>query len=245
MEGDLPSFDLKYSPSRHRSKRPGYDGTPLQSFFKAFPDDDACLEHVFRVRFGSDPLCPRCGGTSRWRRHHFQKHYFHPCGGILSPMAGVIFSNSHIPLQLWFYAMLHFVNSPESISSSFLARQFGVSEPTGYRVGQRIRLHMAALDEQSLLGAAHEPVIARLTKVLCITNPHKNTQNSALIFLLCDRSSVNSTIVIRPSQKNLRAIVRSKSHPLSRIITDCYWTYRALRNYSSGQPIAEYADVLP
>ena len=236
----MPTFDLGYPPTQHRSKRAGYDGTSLQAFFAAFPDDDACLAHIFRVRFGSDPRCPRCGGSGRWRRHEIQKHYFHPCGGILSPMAGVVFSHSHIALQLWFYAMLHFANSAEGMAGAYLARQLGVSIPTAFRVAQRIRAHMGSLDAGSLLGGPGETVVIRLVKVLRITNPLRNVPNRAAVLLLSDLKRVNSTVVVRPRQKNLRTVITAKTHPLSRLVTDCYWTFRALSNYSSGQPIAEH-----
>jgi len=175
----MPLFDLGYAPTPFRSSRPGYDGTSLQAFFAAFPDDDACLEYVFRKRFGSDPRCPRCGRTGGWRRHHIQKHYFHGCGGILSPMSGAVFSRSRIPLQLWFYAMLHYANSAESMAATFLARQLEVSEPTAFRIGQRIRWHMAALDEKNKVGGADEPVVIRLTKILRIINSQANTQGTS------------------------------------------------------------------
>lgn len=236
----MPSFDLGYTPSPYRSMRPGYDGTSLQTFFAAFPDDDACLDHVFRRRFGSDPRCPRCGRTGGWRRHDIQKHYFHRCGGILSPMAGVIFSRSRIALQLWFYAMLHYANSAESAAGAFLARQLGVSEPTAFRLGQRIRWHMAALDENIQVGGAGEPVAIRLTKILRIINSRANTPNSARVLLLCDRHRVNSTVIVRPRQKELRAVIAAKVNPSSRLITDCYWTFRALSNYASARPVAEH-----
>lgn len=237
----MPSFDLGFTPTPHRSARPGYDGTSLQTFFAAFPDDDTCLEHVFRQRFGSDPRCPRCGQTGHWRRHHFQKHYFHSCGGILSPMAGVVFSRSRIALQLWFYAMLHYANSAESAASSFIARQLGVSEPTAYRIGQRIRWHMAALDDKLRLGATGEPVVVRLFKILRVVNSHTNTQNSAVVMTMSDGKRVNATMIFRPRQKELRRVIRSKVNSSSRIFTDDYWTNRVLSNYSSGTPIASFS----
>lgn len=236
----MPTFDLGYPPSRHRSTRPGYDGTSLQAFFAEFPDDNACLAHVFRQRFGSDPQCPRCGGTGRWRRHEVQKHYFHPCGGILSPMAGTVFSRSHIPLQLWFYAMLHFANSAEGMAGPFMARQLGISEPTAFRMGQRIRAHMAAIDEQCLIGGAGKMVAAKLVKILRITNTRKNVQNSATVLLLSDANRVRATVVSRPSQKCLRAIIEKQVRSRSRLMTDCFWSFRVLSNYSSGRPIAEF-----
>lgn len=33
----------------------------LKQFQAHFPTDDACLEHLFRVRYGQEPVCPKCG----------------------------------------------------------------------------------------------------------------------------------------------------------------------------------------
>lgn len=236
----MTSFDLGYAPSQHRSKRPGYDGTSLQTFFAAFPDNDTCLEYVLRMRFGSDPPCPRCGDNGRWRRHAVQKHYFHPCGGILSPMAGVVFSRSRIPLQLWFYAMLHFANSSEGVAGPFLARQLEVCLPTALRTAERIRWHMAALEARRPLGTQGGPVVVRLTKVKRIINFQRNKPNAAAVLLLCDRNSVDATVVAQPRQKNLRAVIAAKVNPGSHLITDCHSTFRVLSNYSSGRPIAAF-----
>ena len=40
----------------------------VQDFFKRFPDDDACLDHLMAVRYGETLECQRClaGGTREW-----------------------------------------------------------------------------------------------------------------------------------------------------------------------------------
>lgn len=155
-------------------------------------------------------------------------------------MAGTAFSRSRISLQLWFYAMLHFANSSEGMASSFLARQLGVSEPTGFRMGQQIRAHVAAIDEACLIGGASETVMAKLVKMLRVTNTRRNVQNSATVLLLCDAKRVRATVVSRPSQRCLRAIISKQVRPGSRLVTDCFWSFRVLSNYSSGRPIAAF-----
>jgi transposase len=155
-------------------------------------------------------------------------------------MAGTVFSRSRIALQVWFYAMLYFADSSEGIANPFLARQLGVSEPTAFRVSQRIRAHMAALDEGQLLGGVGETVMIRLTTVLRISNPCKHVRNSAKVLMLSDSRRVNSTVVVRPRQQSLRAVIGRKVDPRSHLVTDCYWTFRVLENYSSGNPIAAF-----
>jgi len=36
----------------------------IKDFRRDFPDDDACLNYLFKVRFGGkDFVCPKCGKT--------------------------------------------------------------------------------------------------------------------------------------------------------------------------------------
>ena len=35
----------------------------LMTIFQRYPDQEACMEHLERVRWGDDPHCPQCGST--------------------------------------------------------------------------------------------------------------------------------------------------------------------------------------
>jgi len=35
----------------------------IQDFYQRFPTDDACLAHLFLIRFGKEPSCPKCGAN--------------------------------------------------------------------------------------------------------------------------------------------------------------------------------------
>lgn len=155
-------------------------------------------------------------------------------------MEGVFCSRTHIPLQLWFYAFLHFANSPESIPAPFLARQLGISEPTAFRVAQRIRLHMALLDQHRVLGAGGADVVVQLTRILRITNERANAPNRTNVLTMCDATQVRSVVIEEPSQRNLRAAIAAHADGSARIVTDCAWTFQLLSNYTSGRPIARF-----
>ena len=38
----------------------------VKQFFKQFPDDAACLAHLFEVRYGQGHSCPKCERTAKW-----------------------------------------------------------------------------------------------------------------------------------------------------------------------------------
>lgn len=233
----MSHFDLGYEPHEFKSDRPGYRGTSLQAFFAAFPTEEACFEHLFKTRFTDDPPCPRCGKHGRWQRHRAGKHYFHPCGGIVSPMTGSTFDRTRVPLQLWFYAMLYFANSPESVSGTFLHRQLGISEPTGFRLASRVRMHLAAIDENEKVGGQGKVVMARVETLRRVVNKTKNSPNKARIIVLADDRKALSTVISKPSTTDISSLIQRKVYEDSRLVTDCYATWRLFSNYGANRPL--------
>ena len=116
-------------------------------FFKRFPDDDACLEHLMHVRYGEQLDCPKCGKTGKFHRVRKRPVYQCAwCGHQVSPMAGTPFERSHTPLQKWFYAMYLFSITRHGVSGKELQRQLGVTYKTAWRMGHEIRKYMGSVD---------------------------------------------------------------------------------------------------
>jgi transposase-like protein len=125
----------------------------VREFFKTFPDDDACLEHLFQVRFGQDHTCPKCERDAKWYKLKGEQAYSCQwCGHHTHPQVGTIFEKSRTPLQLWFYAIYLFTTSRHGVSAKELQRQLGVTYKTAHRMGKLIRVHMAAIDGDTPLG---------------------------------------------------------------------------------------------
>jgi transposase-like protein/Zn ribbon nucleic-acid-binding protein len=131
----------------------------VRDFFKQFPDDDACLAHLFAVRYDQDHVCPKCETSKGWYRLTNVKAFScQSCGHHIHPMAGTIYENSSTPLQLWFYAMFLFTKSRNGVSGKELQRQLGVTYKTAWRMGHKIREHMARVDGDDPLGGAGKTV---------------------------------------------------------------------------------------
>lgn len=133
--------------------------TTVRTFFSQFPNDEACLQHLFDVRFGQGHVCPKCDRSARWYRFEAELAYAcQHCGHHLHPMVGTIFEKSRTPLQLWFYAIFLFTNTRHGVSAKELQRQLGVTYKTAFRMGHKIREHMAAIDGDEPLGGDGEIV---------------------------------------------------------------------------------------
>lgn len=122
-------------------------GLTVQDFFKMFPTDDACLEHLMKQRFGNPIFCKKCGNEGQFAKLKRLPAYACPtCGDHIHPMVGTPFENSHTPLQKWFYAMYLFTTSRHGVPAKELQRQLGVTYKTAWRMGHELRKYMAEVD---------------------------------------------------------------------------------------------------
>jgi transposase-like protein len=127
--------------------------TNVRQFFAQFPNDEACLAHLFNVRFGQGHECPKCERSAKWYRLKSEQAFSCQwCGHHIHPMVGSIFEKSRTPLQLWFYAIFLFTTSKHGVSGKELQRQLGVTYKTAWRMCALIREHMAEIDGEAPLG---------------------------------------------------------------------------------------------
>lgn len=118
----------------------------IVEFMEMFPDDDACLEFLFRSRFGSDYACGRCGEIGKFKKLSKLPAYTCQCGEHVHPMVGTPFYRSHTPLQKWFYAMYLFTTTRHGVPAKELQRQLSVNYKTAWRMGHEIRKYLALVD---------------------------------------------------------------------------------------------------
>lgn len=118
----------------------------VQDFFAQFPDDDACLAHLFRQRYGDNVKCERCGEVGKFRKLSKMPAYTCNCGHHIHPMVGTPFGGTRVPLQKWFYALYLFTTSRHGVPAKELQRQLGVSYETAWRMGHEIRKYLAKID---------------------------------------------------------------------------------------------------
>ena len=127
--------------------------TAVRQFFQRFPSDEACLAHLFRVRFGQGHECPKCGRSAKWYPLKSEKAFSCQwCGYHIHPMVGTLFEKSRTPLQMWFYAIFLFATTRNGVSAKELERQLGVTYKCAWRMGHKVREHMALVDGDGMLG---------------------------------------------------------------------------------------------
>ena len=118
----------------------------LITIFARFPDQDACLAHMEKVRWGDDPHCPHCGSARVARKadgFRIGRWNCHGCKSSFNVLSGTIFEKTKLPLQKWFMAVGLMVNAKKSLSSWQLARDLDLNQKSAWFMQQRIRAEMA------------------------------------------------------------------------------------------------------
>ena len=131
----------------------------IAQFFKRFPNDEVCLNHLFEVRFGQGFECPSCERPSNWYRIKAERAYSCQwCGHHLHPTVGTPFEKTRTPLQSWFYAIFLFTTTRNGVAAKELQRQLGVTYKTAWRMADLIRKHMADVDGELPIGGEGKEV---------------------------------------------------------------------------------------
>jgi transposase-like protein len=129
-------------------------------------------------------------------------------------MAGTIYQGSTTPLQLWFYAMFLFTKSRNGVSGKELQRQLGVTYKTAWRMGHKIREHMARVDGDHQLGGSGKIVQVDETYIGGRTNNKNKFKNKAVVQGMLEHDGdvitrVTSDIKRETLMKNINENIKS------------------------------------
>lgn len=119
--------------------------------YKQFPTENACIDHLEKVRWNGTPKCPYCGSTNSTPSKSERRHHCNACNTTYSVTVGTIFHRTHVDLQKWFLAIALILNAKKGMSARQLARDIEVHRNTAWSMGMRIRKAMTE-DRQLLEG---------------------------------------------------------------------------------------------
>ncbi|MBO6949753.1 MAG: IS1595 family transposase [Rhodospirillales bacterium] len=199
-------------------------------FFERFPTDDACLEHLWTVRYGDQTECPKCEKPSKF--HRVKKRPVYECAWCahqISPMAGTPFAKSRTPLQKWFYAMYLFTTTRHGVSAKELQRQLSVTYKTAWRIGHEIRKYMGEVDGNAPLGGAGVDV--EVDETLIGGSVKGKGQgykgNKTCVVGMLERNGELVTKVVSARDKvSMKGVILSNVLPGSTIQTDEFGGYK-------------------
>jgi transposase-like protein len=216
-------------------------------FMREFPNDEACLEHLWRTRHSPDgetAYCPKCELDRQFKRYETaqrrQSWTCTGCGHHMHPTAGTIFHKSSTSLHLWFYAIYLITSTRCGISAKHLERELGVRYKTAWRMFNKIRNQLMNDVHEPLSGAveADETFVGgklresdrRKLRAQGIGNRGPASKERAVVFGAVERGGKVRTTIIGKS-RNAEAVSRALAEfvlPSSMIYTDDWGGYDPL-----------------
>src|SRR5438477_10836837 len=135
----------------------------LREFLAEFPDDETCLEHLWRERHSPDGVhahCPKCGREREFKRYatkqQRQSWTCLGCGHHIHPTAGTIFAKSSRPLTEWFYVMYLVSSSRCGVAAKQVERELGCNYKTAWRMLNKVRNELMKQDDEPPLSGIVE-----------------------------------------------------------------------------------------
>ena len=131
--------------------RPTFPKT-LREFRERFAEEADCYEYLIQSRWPEGIICPRCQGRDFWRRSRRWLHQCRGCGFEVSPTAGTLLQDSHIPVREWFWTAYLVATHTPGLSAKQLQRQLGCSYKTAWYMLHRLRRAMVNQARSKLQG---------------------------------------------------------------------------------------------
>ena len=127
----------------------------ILTFQQQFSTNNACRDHLFRIRWPEGLKCPICDGTDFYKITT-RNIYECKCGHQVSLTAGTIMHGSHTPLAKWFWAIYLAARDKRGVSALRLQKELRVSYPTAWLMLHKIRHAMGERDSRYLLAGIVE-----------------------------------------------------------------------------------------
>ena len=205
----------------------------VQNFFKTFPNDESCLEHLMEMRYGTTLDCPKCAKQSNFTKiKKVPAYQCQWCGHHIHPMVGTPFEKSRTPLQKWFYAMYLFTASRHGVPAKELQRQLGVTYKCAWRMGHEIRKYMADVDGDKGLGSHVEVDETYVGGYQRTKKGALRNTNKTVVFGMVERGGdLMTKVVPNAKSKTLIPLIEKNVEKGSTISSDDWRSYRNLPDH--------------
>lgn len=112
--------------------------TSIIDLLKAFPDEQACINHLEALRWNGAVTSP-FDETSTVYKLKGNRYKCRNSNKYFNVRTGTIFEDTKLPLQKWFMALYIFSSHKKGISSHQLARDLDITQKSAWFVLHRLR----------------------------------------------------------------------------------------------------------
>jgi len=212
----------------------------INQFKDKFPDEDACLDYLFQIKYKKLQACTECGGMEKFQRVKDRRAYQCPlCSHQLYPTANTVFHKTTTPLHYWFTAIYLFTTTRNGVAAKELERVLPICYKTALRMAHQIKKLMHDNSSDLLTGEVmmDEVHIGGLQENMHKSKRKKLKQgrggvNKTVVFGMIAKGGLRVVAQVLPDQKVnssvLRRIIIKNVDKDSIVVTDGHHAYEGL-----------------
>jgi transposase-like protein len=131
-----------------------FKGQNLLEFAERFKTDEDCLEYLSHFKWNEGYKCVKCGHTaSQIRINHSRT--CNTCSHTESAMANTLFHKVKFGIRKAFFICFEMSTTTKSLSASYMAERFGVTEKTARLFMHKVREAMKSSGHHPIEGDVH------------------------------------------------------------------------------------------
>lgn len=209
-----------------------FKGQNLLEFIEQFKTDSDCLIYLSKIKWSDAYKCLKCGHSGSQTRANHSK-ICNQCSYIESPTANTLFHKVKFGIRKAFYICFEMSTTTKSLSASYVAERFGVTEKTARLFMHKVREAMKSSGNYPIDGVVHidEFVVggkeegkigrsydSKKKKIVCAVELTEEGKVKRMYSMKIDNYSA----------KELEAIFKTHISPEASVTTDLWKGYRPL-----------------
>jgi transposase-like protein len=131
-----------------------FKGQNLLEFAERFKTDENCLEYLAHYKWEKGFKCTKCGHTACQTRKNYSRTC-NKCSHTESAMAGTLFHKVKFGIRKAFFICFEMGTTTKSLSASYIAERFGVTEKTARLFMHKVREAMSSSGNHPMDGNVH------------------------------------------------------------------------------------------
>lgn len=122
----------------------------LLEFTKRFQTDFDCLSYLAEIKWGNGYVCPKCAYTKHATRKENRARECNRCYHVDSPTANTLFHKLRFGIRKAFLIIYEMSASAKGLSSSQVAKRYGISRTTAWSLAIKVRKAMKSCGNLSV-----------------------------------------------------------------------------------------------
>ena len=131
-----------------------YKGQNLLEFAERFKTDSDCIEYLAHMKWSESYECLKCGHKASQTRSNFSR-VCNKCSHIESATANTLFHKVKFGVRKAFFICFEMTTTTKSLSASYVAERFGVTEKTARLFMHKVREAMRSSGQHPIDGTVH------------------------------------------------------------------------------------------